>query len=340
MVDQPVYFASAIALVVLLLGGFAERMHAKRVGRIAYLLYGETEKGSAFARFSPLLRCVAMAGCIWGLVILLLVPAEVAEIEPDPDASKHLLICLDASPSMFLEDSGPKLPGEENAQQRIVRAGDVMRAILDRIDAEKTRVTVFGVYTRAVPILEETFDKSVVDNLFDGLPIFAAFEQGETKLSSSVSDAVEYARRWPAGSTLLLIVSDGDSNDTTPIRAVPKSIAETLVIGVGKTNSATTIAGHASKQDAASLRRLASELRGTYFDANQMHLPTSILDRLAVVQPRVGNRVQLRDAALIIFSCGAVVLAALVPLLSLLGTPRQHTDLNSIMTQRTVGGAQ
>lgn len=340
MVEQPTHLASAIAAVVFLLAWFAESMHKKRVSRIAYLVFGSTEKGSSYAQMTPFLRCISLAGCSWGLVILLLVPATVAEIQPEPEASKHLLICLDASPSMFLEDAGPKMPGANDALQRMVRAGDVMRAVLDRIDAEKTRVTVFGVYTRAVPILEETFDKSVVDNLFDGLPIFAAFEQGETKLSSSISDAIEYARRWPEGSTLLLVVSDGDSKDATPIRAVPKAIAETLVIGVGKTNTATTIAGHASRQDAASLRKLASELRGTYFDANQMHIPTSILDRLAVVQPRVGNRVQLRDAALWMFSAGSLILATMLPLLALLGISKVEPTLDMQPDTKVTGGAQ
>ena len=339
MVENPVIVASFTAGIVALVSGFAESLHLKRVARVEKLIEGRNLGPTVFARISPALRVISLALSSWGLVILLLVPAAVVDVEPDPEASKHLLICLDASPSMFLEDAGPRLSSTSEPLQRMVRAGDVMKGLMDRIDGEKTRVTVFGVYTRAVPILEETFDKSVVNNLFDGLPIFAAFEQGETQLASSVSDAIEYSRKWPENSTLLLIVSDGDSKDGTPIRAVPNSIAETLVIGVGKTNAATTIAGHASRQDAASLRRLAKELRGTYFDANQQQLPSDLLDRLAVVQPKLGESVRIRDAALMAFCVGSAVLAGLLPMLCLVGLPRRSKFTSQAAQPSRLGGA-
>ncbi|MCH1496535.1 MAG: hypothetical protein L7U72_15050 [Rubripirellula sp.] len=322
MVEHPEAIASLCAVCAIMVVAVTERLQRRRVERLGCLLFNEASRPTTLVRIAPAGRVVCVGGCVWGLVILTLVPPMVGEVQPDPDASKHVLICLDASPSMFLEDAGPQFSTTDNPQQRMVRAGEVLRGILDRVDAEKTRVTVFAVYTRAVPILEETFDKSVVSNLFDGLPIFAAFEQGETKLSSSVSDAVEYARRWPESSTLLLIVSDGDSRDTTPIRAVPNSIAETLVIGVGKTSAATTIAGHPSKQDAGSLRSLAEQLRGTYFDANTQHLPTQLLDRLAVVQPRIGEGVRIRDFSLALVLVTSLILAGLVPALDLFGISR------------------
>lgn len=338
MVENPVVTATLIAICILVLAAFAESMHRKRVNRIARLVFGANESPARWAKGEPYIRSLALAGCSWGLMILLLVPATVTEVEPDPEASKHLLICLDASPSMFLEDAGRQFAGKEQDQQRMVRAGEVMRAVLDRIDGEKTRVTVFGVYTRAVPIIEETFDKSVVNNLFDGLPIFAAFEQGPTALSSSVSQAIEYSRKWQDDSTLLLVVSDGDSTDASPIRAIPKAIAETLVIGVGKTNAATNIAGHASRQDADSLRRLAKQLRGTYFDANQQHLPSELLDRLAVVQPRVGDSVRLRDAALILFLISGMILATLLPALCFAGLPSKNEETVAVMGLQRGGG--
>ena len=322
MVDRPETVATVAALFVVVVGTLTERIQATRVKRLGHLLFNEENRPTTLVRIAPALRVICLSGCVWGLVVLLLVPPLIGEVQPDPDASKHVLICLDASPSMFVSDSGPQFSTTDEPQQRMVRAGEVLRGILDRVDAEKTRVTVFAVYTRAVPILEETFDKSVVSNLFDGLPIFAAFEQGETRLASSVSDAVEYARRWPESSTLLLVVSDGDSRDTNPIRAVPNSIAEALVIGVGKTSAATTVAGHPSKQDAGSLRNLAEQLRGTYFDANTQHLPTQLLDRLAVVQPRIGERVEIRDFALGLVLTTSLILASLVPLLDWFGISR------------------
>lgn len=322
MVSSPLFTANLVAIACMALVALAEWWQTRRTQRVAKLAFGPSGRPAAWARGVPAVRVLTMGLLAWGLTILLTEPPQVAEVEPAPEASKHVLVCLDASPSMFLEDAGPRRDESGKYQQRMVRGGEVIQAVLDRLDAENTRITVFGVYTKAVPIVEETFDKAVVQNLFDGLPVFSAFEPGPTQLSSSISDAIEYARRWPDGSALLLVVSDGDSSDTTPIRAIPKAISDTLVIGLGQTGQATTIAGHASRQDADSLRTLAGQLRGTYIDANSRHLPSDLLNRLSIIQPRVAEGVGLRDAAVLAVVVGAGLLSLLLPALSLWGTPR------------------
>ena len=321
LVSSPLITANLAALVCMAIVATAEWQQLRRTRRIAKLAFGPRGRPAAWVSGVPFFRVMAMGLVAWGLTVLLFEPPRVAEVEPAPEASKHLLVCLDSSPSMFLEDAGPRQPDTGEYQQRLVRGGQVMQGVLDRLDSEKTRVTVFGVYTKAIPIVEETFDKAVVQNLFDGLPVFSAFEPGPTKLSSSISDAIEYARRWPERSALLLVVSDGDSTDTTPIRAVPKAIADTLVIGLGQTGQSTSIAGHASRQDANSLRSLAGQLHGTYFDANTRHLPSDLLNRMSIIQPRVADGMGLRTAAVIAVVFGSVLLSILLPALSLWGVP-------------------
>jgi hypothetical protein len=320
--------ANLAALACVAVVAFAEWHQVRRTQRVARLAFGPGGRPTVWARIVPWIRVATMGMIAWGFAVLICEPPRVAEAEPAPEASKHVLVCLDSSPSMFLEDAGPRRSDNGEFQQRMVRGGEVIQAVLDRLDGENTRITVFGVYTKAVPIVEETFDKAVVQNLFDGLPVFSAFNPGPTQLSSSISDAIEYARRWPDGSTLLLIVSDGDSTDKTPIRAVPKSIADTVVIGIGQTNKATSIAGHASRQDADSLRSLASQLRGTYFDANLRHLPSDLLNRLSIIQPRVADGVGLRDAAVLAVCCGASLLSILLPTLSVFGVPRRQPSVH------------
>ncbi len=95
------------------------------------------------------------------------------------------------------------------------------KRLLDRLDTETTRVTVFAVYTKSIPVIEETFDMNVVRNLLDGLPLFAAFEAGPTKLSSGVNDALQYARQWESKSATLVVVSDGDSEERAEVRPFP-----------------------------------------------------------------------------------------------------------------------
>ncbi|MCA9136970.1 MAG: hypothetical protein KDB00_09425 [Planctomycetales bacterium] len=324
---SPLTTATLAGLVCIAIVSIGEWIQVRRTRRVAKLAFGPEGRPAVWARSVPVIRVATMGIVAWGLAVLICEPPRIAEVEPAPEASKHVLVCLDSSPSMFAEDAGQRDPDSGEFQQRMVRGGEVIQAVLDRLDAENTRITVFGVYTRAVPIVEETFDKSVVQNLFDGLPVFSAFEPGPTQLSSSISDAIEYARRWPDKSALLLVVSDGDSTDNTPIRAVPKAIADTVVIGLGQTGQATTVAGHASRQDADSLRSLADQLHGTYFDANVRHLPSELMSRLSIIQPRVADGVGLREAAVVAVCLGASLLSMLLPALCLFGAPRQRNDV-------------
>ena len=135
----------------------------------------------------------------------------------------------------------------------------------------------------------------------------------------------------------MLVVSDGDSTDKTPIRAIPKAISDTLVIGVGQTGQSTSIAGHPSRQDVDSLRTLAEQLRGSYFDANLNHLPSDLLNRLTIIQPRVAQDVGLRDAAVFAIVMGAVLLAMLLPALSLWGMPRKGYIVVDSEAQNSTG---
>lgn len=322
---SPLVTATLAAMVCIAIVATAEWYQVRRTRRVAKLAFGPAGRPAIWARAVPPIRIATMGMVAWGFGVLICQPPRVAEVEPAPEASKHVLVCLDSSPSMFLEDAGTRQSDSGEYQQRMVRGGEVMQAVLDRLDAENTRITVFGVYTKAVPIIEETFDKAVVQNLFDGLPVFSAFKPGPTELSSSISDAIEYARRWPDGSALLLVVSDGDSTDKTPIRAVPKAIADTVVIGLGQTGQATTIAGHPSRQDADSLRSLADQLHGIYFDANVRHLPSELMSRLSIIQPRVADGVGLREAAVVAVCFGASLLSILLPALSLFGAPRNQS---------------
>ncbi|EMI18250.1 von Willebrand factor type A [Rhodopirellula maiorica SM1] len=189
----------AIACVAVV--ALAEWWQVRRTRRVAKLAFGPSGRPAAWARGVPAVRTLTMGMLAWGLTILLTEPPQVAEVEPAPEASKHVLVCLDASPSMFLDDAGPRRDESGNYQQRMVRGGEVIQAVLDRLDAENTRITVFGVYTKAVPIVEETFDKAVVQNLFDGLPVFSAFEPGPrncrpvSPMRSNTRDAGPTVRR-------------------------------------------------------------------------------------------------------------------------------------------------
>ncbi len=323
MVAHPVFIATIIALGCALLMFVAEWLHGKRIARVAYLAFGSQGRSRGWVAVAPFVRIVGASSIAFGLTVLWLMQPAAIEKQPSQAASKHLLVCLDASPSMYVADSGP-----DGKKKRAVWAGEVIQAILDRLDTETTRVTVFAVYTKSIPVIEETFDRNVVRNLLDGLPLFAAFEAGPTRLSSGVSEALNYARKWESGSATLLIISDGDSEDKIEVRSIPSSIADTIVVGVGDPMRPTMVSGHRSTQDVASLKSLATKLKGKYHQGNNKHLPSEVLANLSMVRPRVTDGIGLREVALTCIAVGGCLLALVGPLLILFG--RVFSELPSV----------
>lgn len=320
MVKDPMLLAMCGAVLVAGLLAVAEWLHALRIQRVAHLAFGASGRPRLWVAMAPVVRVLSASALMWGLIVLTLLPPRVTEKEPTQEASKHLLVCLDASPSMFVEDSGA-----DGKTKRAIWAGAVIQAILDRLDTETTRVTVFAVYTKSIPVIEDTFDMNVVRNVLDGLPLYAAFEAGPTKLSSGVNDALSYARQWKANSATLVIVSDGDSEENINVRSIPPSIADAIVIGIGDPVRPTMIAGHRSVQDTSSLKSLATKLKGIYHQGNSKHLPSAVLDKLTMIRPRIGEGMGLREMALLCLVIGGSGLSVIGPALHLFGRSlRQH----------------
>lgn len=306
--------AVAVAAVVAL----AEWLHARRIARVARLAFGPVARPAAWARAVPLARILAAGSLAWGLGYLATYDPVEIDTRPAENASKHVLLCFDASPSMHIEDAGP----ERAKLSRAVWGGRVVQGILDRLDMETTRVTVVAFYTDALTVVKTTFDKEVVRNVLDGLPMYAAFEPGGTDVNKGVREAIDVARPWPKRSTLLVVVTDGDTAGSPPPSQLPSAIADVLVIGVGDPNRASQMWGRPSRQDTGSLRQLATRLGGLYHDGNAKHLPTAVLEKLSMIQPRVGADVALRDLALFAAGVGGFTLALATPLLLIAGRPK------------------
>lgn len=310
--------ALGVAVAVACLVFVAELLHARRIRRVAYLAFGPDAKPALWTSIASPLR-VAAAGCAtWALLILVSVDPQVYGEPPTREASKHLLIALDVSPSMQLIDAGP---GYEK-QSRALWAGKLVEGVLDRLDPSTTRVSLVAFYTDARPILTETYDKEVVSNVLDGLPVYAAFEPGTTKLAEGVNATLEVAKSWMPGSATLLVVSDGDALGSVAPNRVPAAIADTIVLGVGDPHRTMEVGGHASRQDTTSLKTLAARLGGQYHQGNEKHIPSAMLEELTMIEPRIGADQGLRELALILGTLGTAALALIGPMLSLVGRPR------------------
>ena len=79
------------------------------------------------------------------------------------------------------------------------------------------------------------------------------------------------------------------------------------------------ISGHRSTQDVASLKSLALKMKGVYHQGNNKHLPSSILNKLTMIRPRIGEGMGLREWAVLCIGIGGSVLALIGPALLMFG---------------------
>lgn len=328
---EDLQFALLLGLLagVLALGG--EWLHARRLKRARFLAFGPDGQAKAWVSAVPFLRAIAVACLAFALLVLYEFRAEGdEEIDPDKEPSKHLVIALDVSPSMYLEDAGT-----DGRSSRWSRARDLLTAVMQRLDMEQTRVSVMAFYTEAKPVVIRSFDMGVVLNVLDGLPLEHAFEVGSTQLQGGVQAAIELTRGWPPGSTTLIVVSDGDAVGGATLPRRTPAIADVLVLGVGDPYRGAEVAGRTSRQDHESLKRLAVRLDGRYHDGNALHLPSDVVRALTASLPQVTTRSELRNIALALIGVSTSLLALIPWLLSLGGGSRSSRSGVRLDTSRS-----
>ena len=306
---------TASAIVLAMLG---ELLHGRRCQRVARLAFGPTARAAHWVRLAPLLRSAGFSALAWGLITLITVEPKVhVEDSLDDEEFRHLLLVLDVSPSMTLEDAGPT-----HKQTRQRRSRDVLDSLFSRVTVGHYKVTVVAVYNGAKPVVIDTEDSEVVRNILDDLPMHFAFVPGKTKLFDGLEVAVEIAKPWEAKSTILVLVSDGDTVPATGMPTLPPSIQSVLVIGVGDPLAGSFIDGRQSRQDVSTLRQIAVRLGGVFHNGNEKHLATETIRAISEGSRKTAlEQLTRREYALICVGIGAVLLALLPFLLHWFGTP-------------------
>lgn len=310
--------AAAAGLLTLL----AELLHQRRIRRISGLAFGPSQQPTIAARVAPWIRVVATSGLAAALLVLAM--SEPMSHRKDGgtvpfEKLKHVLIVLDVSPSMRLEDAGMK-----NDVSRMKRAREVMESYFQRIPMSEFRVTVIAVYTDAFPVVEDTKDAAVVRNILNDLPMHYAFVPGETNLFAGIETAAEVARGWRPRSATMVMVTDGDTVPATGMPRLPASIADVLIVGIGDAKKGSFINGKNSRQDVSTLRQIAARLGGTYHNGNEKHLSTALIEKLTT-QMEGESKTQLtaRELALLTLGVCIALLIAIPFVLHYLGTTWQ-----------------
>ena len=309
--------AELVALVVVLLAVAAETLHARRIRRIAQLAFGPGQRPRIWARAAPFARVVSLGAIAWGLVTLMFIQPKVHRAEKlDKGKLRHLLLVLDVSPSMRLQDAGPT-----KKEARMERARGLMDSFFTRAPVP-FRTSVVGFYNGAKPVVVDTLDSEVVRNILGDLPMNYAFEIGQTNLFEGLSEAARMARPWEPGSTSVLILSDGDTVPASGMPKMPASVSRILVVGVGDTRSGSFIDGRQSRQDASTLRQVAVRLGGQYHDGNEKQIPTDMINAASQkLEAGPFEKLTRREYALIACFAGSLLLTLLSVALHAFGTP-------------------
>lgn len=308
-----------LAATVLVLALGAEALHHARVRRVARLAFGPEGRPAWWASLAPLIRALLLAALAWGLCVLLLLPPKAHRSsvgEVDPSDRRHLLLVLDVSPSMRLQDAGA-----EGSLSRAQRSSAIVQSLLKRVSDEHLFMTVVATYSAAKPVVIESRDREVLLNILNDLNMHYAFETGKTKLFAGLEEAARIARGWKPDSATLVVLSDGDTVPAGGMPKMPPAVGGALVIGVGDPQKGTFIDGRQSRQDVATLRQIANRLGGEYHDGNLSHIPTAMLRRVGSLEV-TGDQLHLtlREYALISCAISSFGLAFLPVLLHLFGS--------------------
>lgn len=319
---QVVAISLAVGSFFLLLVGMAEALHFLRIRGVRHLAFGPSQRPSVWVWAAPFLRSI-FAGCLAASLTVLFLLPPISHRKDGTEVAfeklKHVLLVLDVSPSMRLQDAG-----KDKGLSRMKQARDVMESYFQRVPMAEFRVTVVAVYTDAFPVVRETKDAAVVQNILNDLPMHYAFVPGETDLFSGIRVAAKTAKGWRPKSATMVIVTDGDTVPATGMPRLPASVADVLVVGVGDAQKGSFINGRNSRQDVSTLRQVAARLGGVYHNGNQKQLSTALIEGLTEKMEGEGKTdLTVREAALMLAAVSLFVIVGLPFALHYLGTTWQ-----------------
>lgn len=309
--------AELVALSVMIVALGAEALHLLRVRKIAPLAFGPRRRPALWAALTPVYRTLAIGLITWGLVSLIQIKPKTHNIsEIELSKQRHMILLVDVSPSMRLKDAGP-----EKEQSRSLRSRDVIQSFFDRVPIRHYKLSVVAFYNKAIPVVVDTNDLEVVKNCMNELPMWFAFEGKDTDLFAGLEAAAEVAKPWQPDSTILVVMSDGDTVPASGMPKMPKSIADVLMVGVGDPVAGKFLGGKNSRQDASTLRQVATRLNGEYHNGNVAHLSSSMIAKLTSKTERTKwEDLGRREYALLAIAMGSLILGFLPLALHYLGT--------------------
>jgi Ca-activated chloride channel family protein len=316
LTEETIAIATWAACGTAALGVFAEWLHARRVRRLARLAFGPESRPRTWTKAAPPLRVLALTAVVWSLIVLMAFEGSSRTHERNVAATRHLMVLLDVSPSMQLQDAG-----ERGTEKRAARAAELLRSVMERAPSDEVKITMACFYTDAMLLAKECSDREVIWNFADNLPLHIAYRPGKTDLVKSLNSAGELVKDYPRKTTTVLVLTDGDTVPNSGLKPMPSAVSEIIFAGVGDATHGAFIDGHLSRQDNASLSQLARRLGGQYHNGNMKQVPSEMLRRLIAPDERSEKfKLNVRVLAISALASGTAILCLLPLLLEYFGS--------------------
>jgi Ca-activated chloride channel family protein len=251
---------------------------------------------SEFAAVPALRRALALLA--WALLVVAAArPQWLGEPEDVPRSGRDLLLAIDTSGSMSIEDM--QLGGTTAPRFAAIQA--IASDFIGRRAGDRVGLILFG--TRAYLLVPLTFDlKTVRTQLADSTIGLAG---RETAIGDAVGLAVKRLRDRPQQQRVLVLLTDGvnTAGELDPAKATELAVANQVriyTIGVGADRMrvdsvfGSRVVNPSADLDEAMLTRMAESTGGRYFRARDSAELAGIYRMLDSIEPIADNSESLR----------------------------------------------
>lgn len=238
-----------------------------------------------------------LAWLIWALLALAAArPQWLAEPVPLPLAGRDLMLAVDVSGSMAQEDY--RLGNRAATRLDVVKA--VAGRFIERREGDRLGLILFG--SRAYLQTPLTYDRDTVRTLLGEAVIGLAGR--ETAVGDAVAVAVKRLKDQPQDNRVLILLTDGanTAGNIAPLAAAKLAAQAgvrvyTIGIGGGTTGVRTpfgTLMRQGPDLDPQTLKAIADETGGRFFQATDTEQLTQVYDELDRLEPSLRDTREFR----------------------------------------------
>lgn len=290
----------------------AARLHLGAALRLPF--YSQLPPGTTDRAPRPSWRRQLAAALAWGLLVLAAArPQWVGEPIALPVAGRDLMLAIDISGSMEQEDY--ELNGR--AVTRLAAVQAVATRFVRRRDQDRLGLILFG--SQAYLQTPLTFDGATVATMIDEAIVGLAGR--ETAIGDAIAIAVKRLREQPAGTRVLVLLTDGQNTagtlaplDAAKLAAQAGVRIHAIGIGGGEVGIRTPFGMRLMHQggdvDPTTLKQIAERTGGHFFSATDRKQLEAVYAELDRLEPNVRDRRTFRpQRALFVWpAAGALLL--------------------------------